>query len=62
MIFFINIFYWWVEKRKRKEWDVKTKKYIYIKFDKAGYINLSEKFKFSLHDGKLVFILYVAWY
>lgn len=35
-----------------------------IKFDKAGYINinLSEKFKFSLHEGKLLFILYVAWH
>ena len=37
---------------------------MYIKFDKAGYINinLSEKFKFSLHEGKLLFILYVGWH
>lgn len=36
--------------------------YMYIKFDKAGYINinLSEKFKFSLHEGKLLFILYLT--
>lgn len=37
---------------------------MYIKFDKAGYINinLSEKFKFSLHEGKLLFTLYVGWH